>query len=340
MATNKIGEKAGNYNLDVLSLDLAAIKSTTYKYIDLDSNKNGPDILTLTQKNGDELRLEGEFNEMALLNGNIVKGIKEITSLSVTEDNRLSYTISNIELMGADLKDKSAFADFLESQTYKILGNDKNNVLSAGDHVDQLFGNGGNDKLYGLGGNDKLDGGDGNDMLIGGAGKDALKGGAGNDIYVIDKYDSVVETKKGGSDTISFDANVDLDKFDFIENLILTGNKALKGFGDAANNSITGNAGANTLDGGKGIDTLEGNAGADIFHFVKGDGRDTILDFDAAGRGQDHIDLDDYGTNLKYKNLDIEKLGKHDVDIDFGHGDHLILKDVSIKDIDASDFQF
>jgi Ca2+-binding RTX toxin-like protein len=359
MATIKIGDDAGNYDLDVLSIDLATLKDTKYRSYDLTS-KNNVDTLTLYQDRtkSNSLELVGSFNEMALMNGNIVKGVKEVTTLSVTESKHLSYSISDIEMTGADLKDKGTFADFLLGQTYKILGNDGNNVLAAGDLADQLYGDGGNDKLEGLGGRDKLfggtgkdillggdqddqlDGGTGNDKLTGAAGKDTLKGGDDNDTYFIDKYDSVVETKKGGTDAVVSDGNIDLRKFDFVENITLTGTKALSGIGDTGNNTIAGNAGANTLWGGKGVDTLHGGSGADIFQFVKGDGKDTILDFDASGRGQDHIDLGDFGSHLKYNSLDIEKLGKHDVSINFGHGDVLVLHDVSIKDIDASDFQF
>jgi Ca2+-binding RTX toxin-like protein len=195
-----------------------------------------------------------------------------------------------------------------------------------------LTGNDDDNTLFGNSGDNKLDGGKGDDHLV---------GGAGDDTYLVDsKKDEVIEEKKGGTDAISATFSIDLSKYANIEDVILLGKGNISAYGNSANNFIAGNAGANTLGGGKGADTLEGNGGADLFHFVKGDGRDTILDFVASGKGQDHIDLDDYGSNLKFKNLDIEKLGKHDVDIDFGHGDHLVLKDVNIKDIDASDFLF
>lgn len=85
------------------------------------------------------------------------------------------------------------------------------------------------------------------------------------------------------------------------ENLTLTGSGNFGGDGNARNNTVTGNGGANllrgmtgndtlvggdgadTLVGGLGLDRLTGGAGADRFKFAtRGDGKDTITDFNAA----------------------------------------------------------
>jgi Ca2+-binding RTX toxin-like protein len=366
MTTIKIGSNAGNYDVDVMDMDLTTLTNTKFKDYNWESHK-GVQTLTMIQDRNNYMELSGTFNVAGFEERDIAKVIRSVSSLTVTEGGKVSYTISDLNLTSKNVASDSAFARCIDAQVYKIQGNDGSNVISAGNNADQLYGNGGNDELYGsdgkdklfggLGkdflsggnqddklsgddGDDKLDGGTGNDTLTGGAGKDILKGGDGNDTYIIDKSDTIVEAKKGGTDTIVADASIDLRKFTFIENLELTGTKALNGIGSTGNNVISGNDGGNTLWGGKGVDILEGGKGADVFQFVKGDGKDTIVDFQASGKGQDHIDLGDFGSNLKFSSLDIEKLGKHDVSIDFGHGDVLVLHDVNIRDIDARDFQF
>lgn len=356
MVTFTIGSSAGNYGFSVedfslkMTGDYMALGFSTLKYGD---NKH------------DYVELRGKFNYSNGLDADSV--VRSITSLKLVTNDKTMLSASGLDIGSADVETKASRHDYFNSQAYIVEGNNSANVIATADKADKvsgaggndtISGNGGADKLYGgLGrdilsggnqddqlfgddGDDRLDGGDGKDRLAGGLGKDTLRGGAGNDSYVIDKSDTISETRTGGIDTVSFDGSIDLRKFANIENLVLTGNKAITGTGDGAANSITGNSAANVLWGGKGADSLKGGAGADTFHFVRGDGRDTIVDFDATGHGQDHIDLDDYGTNLKYRSLDIDKLGKYDVDIDFGNGDHLVLKHVNIGDIDARDFLF
>jgi Ca2+-binding RTX toxin-like protein len=65
-----------------------------------------------------------------------------------------------------------------------------------------------------------------------------------------------------------------------IENLIGTA-MADTLAGDANANRLSGGAGNDTLNGGKGNDTLDGGAGADIYIYSKGDGADTIQDFES-----------------------------------------------------------
>jgi len=119
--------------------------------------------------------------------------------------------------------------------------------------------------------------------------------------------------------------------------------------GNDAANRLGGASGDDILDGGKGNDWIVGNGGDDLLtggagkdHFVfhKGDGRDEITDFAAKGKSADTIDLSDYGEKLKFKDLDISRDGRHDLLIEIGKHDEILLHDVKIKDITAADFDF
>ncbi|MDH4480090.1 MAG: Ig-like domain-containing protein [Rhodoferax sp.] len=136
------------------------------------------------------------------------------------------------------------------------------------------------DTLIGGTGQDTLTGGAGNDSLDGGTGADTLLGGSGNDTYVVnDKSDAVFETitaggtkDAGGSDTVLSSVSYTLGNY--VENLTLTGLKAIDGTGNTLANTLMGNSGANTLNGGTGSDILYGGLGADVLY----GGADKVMD--------------------------------------------------------------
>ncbi|CAN7304426.1 hypothetical protein [Rhizobium sp. LjRoot254] len=99
------------------------------------------------------------------------------------------------------------------------------------------------------------------------------------------------------------------------------------------NDRLFGRGGDDTLEGGLGRDQLTGGAGLDTFTFKAGQGRDTIMDFDADGGVgfQDHID----GTYPGGAN--VTQSGK-DTIVDFGGGDFFVLKNVLATHIDVTDF--
>lgn len=163
-------------------------------------------------------------------------------------------------------------------------------------------GSAGADVFAGFGKADKLSGGAGNDTLSGNSGNDTLKGGSGND-------------KLSGS----------------------VGNDKLSG--DSGNDKIFGGSGNDTLDGGSGNDKLSGESGADIFIFRKGQGNDTITDFQAGSAKGDVIRLDktvlsDFKDVLSHAT---EKSG--DLIIDYGNNT-IKLEDVDKSDLRANDFFF
>lgn len=162
------------------------------------------------------------------------------------------------------------------------IGNALDNVITADDN-----GN----SLYGAGGNDTLHGGASDDYLDGGVGADTMDGGAGNDTYVVGSAGDVVTELPGqGTDTVRAATSYHLG--DNVEDLVLIGSHAADGTGNALDNSITGNDAANVLDGGLGADTLTGGSGADSFVFDSALGAgnvDRITDFIS---GVDSLRLD------------------------------------------------
>ena len=111
-----------------------------------------------------------------------------------------------------------------------------------------------------------------------------MKGNAGNDTYIVDNTkDSVIEKANSGTDTIRSSVNETLSAN--VENLVLTGTRNLKGYGNSSNNRLTGNSGNNRLDGKAGIDVMKGNAGNDTY--IVDNARDRVIE--KANSGTDTI---------------------------------------------------
>ena len=144
---------------------------------------------------------------------------------------------------------------------------------------------------------DILLGADGKDKIYGKAGRDILKGEYGND------------TLKGGRGS---------DKL----------------FGGYGNDLIIGGHGNDRIFGQEGNDTLIGGANTDYFVFKKGDGNDTIIDFDL---GTDHIKINKGANNL-------EKLGFVQDDLDvlvYFSNVTILVKGISISELhDSANFMF
>ncbi len=171
----------------------------------------------------------------------------------------LSANVENLTLTGtADLNGTG------NALNNVVLGNSGRNVLSG------LLGN---DRLVGGGGNDVLSGAAGNDTMTGGTGDDTMIGGAGNDTYVVaDAGDVFTEVAGAGIDTVMIGSSHTLGAV--FENLVLTGNFAVDGTGNAAANEITGNNAKNTLSGRDGDDSLVGGGGND--RLLGGNGNDSL----------------------------------------------------------------
>ena len=191
--------------------------------------------------------------------------------------------------------------------------------LNGGPDHDNLNGGTGNDDLDGGSGKDTLNGDSGDDILIGGADADLLNGGsgadvligkAGNDTYIVDNLnDIIIEKNNGGKDIVKSSVNYELAAN--LENLTLTGNKAIAGTDNKLRNNIKGNKKDNNIEGLGGNDTLKGSSGNDTLS--GGDGADNLNgqagnddlfggnhnDKLIGGGGSDHLFGESGNDNLK-----------------------------------------
>ncbi|MFN3389359.1 MAG: hypothetical protein ACK40O_10540 [Allosphingosinicella sp.] len=169
-------------------------------------------------------------------------------------------------LAGGDGTDEASYARALAAVSLN-LATGRHGGDAAGDifsSIEKFTLSRFNDSFIGSAGADIVFGGFGNDMLDGGAGADRLTGGAGDDTYVVDSLeDLVIEYAGGGNDTVRTAMNYTLGAE--VERLVLPGNAAVNGTGNALANAITGNGNHNILDGGLGDDALNGGAGNDIY---------------------------------------------------------------------------
>ena len=168
-----------------------------------------------------------------------------------------------------------------------------NASVNGGDGLDIITGGSGNDLLNGGIGKDFLFGGDGNDTLdAGDAGGDGLTGALGDDLYIFYNGSvTITENISEGIDTIRVTMGVGETYYldENFENLELVGPDVADGYGNDADNIITGNASANWLDGQNGNDTLIGGDGQDTLNGSTG------ADSMSGGNGDDVYYVDDVG---------------------------------------------
>ncbi|MDK3018113.1 M10 family metallopeptidase [Pseudodonghicola flavimaris] len=186
-------------------------------------------------------------------------------------------------------------------------GGDGDDHLTGSGGKNLLSGGRGADDLRGRGGNDVLRGGLDDDTLFGGSGKDTLKGDGGNDRMIGD----------GGDDTLKGGSGRDLLNGKAGKDTLLGGN---------GNDTLKGGLGADILKGNRGKDTLRGQGGDDKFVFAKGDGTDTIADFEA---GADRIQINRLGDLATV--MDAASQIGADVVFDFGGGDTLTVVNTTIS---------
>lgn len=267
---------------------------------------------------------------------------------------------------GADALSGGGGGDSLfgEGGADRLNGDAGIDYLVGGLGNDSLYGGADADALYGEDGDDYLNGGTSfdTDIMVGGAGNDTLyavsgqanpdydliDGGAGDDTYWVDTgADLTFEAIGDGIDTVHANVtvpNAGVYLYANVENLILEGTTAF-GVGNELDNVLTGSASGNWLLGGDGNDTINGmggndvlygEAGNDTFVFGLGNGGDVIGDFTS---GQDHIQLNGQYANFAELQTHFVQNGNVGA-IDLGGGNLIVLHNVTMSDLAATDFIF
>jgi len=189
-----------------------------------------------------------------------------------------------------------------------------------------IIGTTGNDSLFGDAGNNILDGRAGNDTLKGEAGDDTYLfnlGDGQDNIYDYDSAAGNVDTVRFGAGIAASDINFSrigkdlvlsvngtadqltiqrwrdgdawrIERVEFADGTVwnaayIQAHAIAKLTGTSGNDTLSGDSGNDMLDGGTGNDTLQGGAGNDIYLFNRGDGQDTILDYDYSSGNVDTI---------------------------------------------------
>jgi serralysin len=194
-------------------------------------------------------------------------------------------------------------------------------------NFENVIGGSGNDTITATAAANTLSGGAGDDILNGGGGADIMAGAAGNDTYFVDNTgDGVIESANEGTDAVFASVNYALTAN--VENLTLTGNADLQGFGNALVNTLTGNIGNNLLDGGVGADTMVGGAGNDTY-FADNAG-DAVSE--NANEGSDSVFASvNYTLSANVENLilqgsaDIQGFGNGLANVIYGNGGNNLL---------------
>lgn len=197
-----------------------------------------------------------------------------------------------------------------------------------------------------IGGDVILYGGSDTFVFKGGSIAGYVSGGNGDDKFIVNTAKlNLREDMFGGSDTVKASVSFTLD--DNFERLLLTGRKNIDATGNDGSNDLVGNAGSNAVKGGLGADQLSGGKGddrlwggfdADNFHFVKGTGTDTVMDFE---NGADMIDLANFGGISSFTDLMKHHLIVRGDDVWITSGsDTIVLKDTDKGALDMTDFVF
>jgi Ca2+-binding RTX toxin-like protein len=229
-----------------------------------------------------------------------------------------------------------------------------------------FVGTEGGDTLWGTDNADVIDGGAGNDILNGGAGNDVYlytRGDGSDTIRDIDASAGNVDTVRFDETVTTADVQVTRDSNDLFLNINGTGNRiTLKWFGYADNrveqvqfadgtvwdtaalldmagsityegtagdDMVTGSVFDDIIDGGSGDDILAGNTGSDVYLFRRGDGQDTIWEYDAA---TDNIDTIRFDSSVAASEIRFNRSQSHLYLSTDGTTDVIMLKNWFVSD--------
>ncbi len=194
------------------------------------------------------------------------------------------YWVDNLNDLIIEASKKAGEIDTVHSEVSWTLDANLENLILAG--TASINGTG-NTLANSLSGNDA------DNVLDGKAGADTLIGGQGNDTYLIDNTrDRIVESSTISSEIDTVQSSISWKLGVNLEQLVLTGTRAINGTGNDLGNTLTGNAAANILNGQAGNDILSGGGGTDRFILDSLTGSDFISDLIS---GIDKLVLDNSG---------------------------------------------
>lgn len=170
-------------------------------------------------------------------------------------------------------------------------------------------------KIFGTNGDDEILGSNHSDTIFGFRGDDSIFAGLGNDTVLGGRGDDLIDGGNG-NDRLFGDG----------------GNDVL--VGGEGNDDLYGGRGRDLLLGGAGRDELDGGEGNDKFLLRKGMGVDTIEHLDAG----DRIDVRDFQVASFQALINSAQQIGHDVQIDFGNGDKLLIEDTRISNLHPEQF--
>ncbi len=211
------------------------------------SIQGATDISELDSVNGVDVdaaaqkRLLLDFGDLGITLDNL-EGIALGPTL---EDGRQSLiVVADNNFSGTQFTQFLSFALDIDTITgaEPIVGTDKKDTLYGDNSNDTIQGRGGKDKIFGGEGVNNLFGDGGDDLIYGGSQADTITGGTGND---------TIYTGEGNNTVL----------------------------GGAGKDTIYSGSGSDSIDGGKGNDTIWLGGGQDIVVLARGNGIDTINNF-------------------------------------------------------------
>ena len=241
---------------------------------------------------------------------NRADGSQQVIKDDVTGDLKDVIEFTNQAELDSKFNDILIPDQLLESTAASVVikGNEAGNVIKGNDLGNDIFGGAGDDEITGGQLADWIFGEDGNDTLnAGGGNNNLLSGGSDND------------TLNGaeGSDWL---------------------------LGGTGNDTLIGNKGDDILHGGADTDTLKGGAGNDVYVFQRGDGHDTIDDFDETfdeAAALESNTIHDYLLNSEYSRYATNHTvytGKQGGGLDIiEFGENISLSDINLSYDQSSD---
>ena len=145
-----------------------------------------------------------------------------------------------------------------------------------------------------------------------------------------------LEAKAYNKGTLYLDGSGTVDLSDNVNNSVnLSDGSTLLVHGGVMDDTITASATGNLLDGGGGNDTLNAGNGGDEIRFATGFDVDTVFNFDAAA---DTVSLEGFSIVDWSDLLLTASESSGDTTFNFGNGDSLILQNVTLAELSATNF--